>query len=232
MSDDRLDERLSNAARGYNEPPAPRREVMWERIEAARREAGAGSADRREPGGGSGRFRWNGPPRWAAWAVGMAALLAVGIGLGRLTMARQAASPATTGRSVAAAGPATAAPRTGRSDEVYRLAAAQTFSQAEALLVALKTDPIQDTASVRRLSSWAKDVLSSTRLLMDSPAGKDPRVSKLLGDLELVLVQVVQLEPGQDDAAARRLIEDAVRDHDMMPRIRSAVPAGQSAIGD
>ena len=42
--DDRLDELLRAAARGYNPPPDTPRALMWSRIEARRRGLGTGDA--------------------------------------------------------------------------------------------------------------------------------------------------------------------------------------------
>lgn len=230
--EDRMDGRLRAAVDGYNRPPAPPREAMWARIEAERR------VRRSQDGPGRRGGRRRGLPGWTPWAVGLAAMLALGVGLGRLTMSRSAAGTgrlASASSGVGGVGAGAASRRggggVGRRQALYRLAAAQTFGQAEALLTALKTDPPRDTADTRRLTGWARDVLSSTRLLMDSPAGRDPKVSHLLGDLELILVQIVQLSPEHDSPAARRLIDDAVKQRDVLPRIRSAVPAGAIAAG-
>ena len=48
----------------------------------------------------------------------------------------------------------------------------------------------------------------------------------LFTDLELILAQIVQLSGTPLQARERELIEDAMRDRDLLPRIRSAVPAG------
>jgi hypothetical protein len=111
---------------------------------------------------------------------------------------------------------------------LYRLAAAQTLTQAEALLTAYRASgiPTQDPAAARQLGSWGRQVLSSTRLLIDSPAGDDPRLRALFDDLELVLVQIIQLSGAQLDPGDRALINRALEDRDLLPRIRTAVPAG------
>jgi hypothetical protein len=48
----------------------------------------------------------------------------------------------------------------------------------------------------------------------------------LLDDLELVLVQIIQLSGAPLDPADRELIDRALADRDLLPRIRTAVPAG------
>ena len=109
----------------------------------------------------------------------------------------------------------------------YRTAALQTLAQAEALLTAYRgAENVRDPAAMQQAARWARDVLSSTRLLLDSPAGRDPQMRTLFTDLELILAQIVQISGTPLQARERELIEDAMRDRDLLPRIRSAVPAG------
>ena len=113
----------------------------------------------------------------------------------------------------------------------YRTAAVQTLVQAEALLTAYRgaEGTTRDPQALRDAARWARDVLSSTRLLMDSPAGRDPQLRTLFADLELILAQIVQLSGTTLDARERELIDRAMRERDLLPRLRSAVPAGLAA---
>ena len=113
----------------------------------------------------------------------------------------------------------------------YRTAAVQTLVQAEALLTAYRgaEGTTRDPQALRDAARWARDVLSSTRLLMDSPAGRDPQLRMLFADLELILAQIVQLSGTTLDARERELIDRAMRERDLLPRLRSAVPAGLAA---
>jgi hypothetical protein len=116
------------------------------------------------------------------------------------------------------------------SRALYRTAAAQTLVQAEALLTAYRTDEgPRDPQAMQQAARWARDVLSSTRLLIDSPAGRDPQMRELFTDLELILAQLVQLSGTPLQASERELIERAMRERDLLPRLRSAVPAGLAA---
>ncbi|MEO7501134.1 MAG: hypothetical protein ABIW94_00720, partial [Gemmatimonadaceae bacterium] len=111
-----------------------------------------------------------------------------------------------------------------RSEGPYQVAANRHLANAEALLTAFRTDS-RDARMDAQLSKWARDLLSNTRLLLDSPAAEDPQRARLLGDLELVLAQIVQLSPGaapQD----RELIEGSIRNGQVMTRLRTAIPAG------
>jgi hypothetical protein len=112
--------------------------------------------------------------------------------------------------------------------DLYHAAAVQTLVQAEALLTAYRAngDATRDPQAMQQAAHWARDVLSSTRLLMDSPAARDPKMRALFTDLELVLAQIVQLSGAPLQAAERDLIERAMRERDLLPRLRTAVPAG------
>lgn len=114
---------------------------------------------------------------------------------------------------------------------LYRAAARQTLVQAEALLTAYRAgdDPGRDRESIRQAGRWARDVLTSTRLLLDSPAANDPQFRALFTDLELVLAQIVQLSGAPLQADERDLIERSMRERDLLPRLRSVLPAGATA---
>jgi hypothetical protein len=116
------------------------------------------------------------------------------------------------------------APYTGGSQLPYQVATIRHLSNAEALLTAFRTDS-RDAKMDAQLSIWARDLLSNTRLLLDSPAADDPQRARLLGDLELVLAEIVQLSPGAS-AQDRGLIEGSIRNGQVMTRLRSAIPAG------
>jgi hypothetical protein len=104
----------------------------------------------------------------------------------------------------------------------YTVATAQHLTAAEAMLTAFKGDLSQGRMDAE-MASWGKELLSNTRLLLDSPAARDPARRKLLQDLELVLVQIVQLSPGAS-ARDRDLIKGALTDEQVLTRLRTAVP--------
>ncbi|HEX2721831.1 MAG TPA: hypothetical protein VHM24_02870 [Gemmatimonadaceae bacterium] len=107
----------------------------------------------------------------------------------------------------------------------YQVATQRHLADAEALLTSFSLGS-RDSRMDAQFAGWAKGLLSNTRLLLDSPAGDDPRRARLLQDLELVLAQIVQLSP---DAAAqdRELIQGSIQSGQVMTRLRSAIPAGQ-----
>ena len=112
----------------------------------------------------------------------------------------------------------------------YALAAIQHLTQAEALLTSFRADARGGKEADAQLSAWAKDLLVSTRLMLDSPAGSDPRMRRLLEDLELVLAQIAQLG-AQRAGDERNLIDEAVEGRNVLPRLRTTIPAGVRPVG-
>ena len=105
----------------------------------------------------------------------------------------------------------------------YRVAAMQHLVATEALLVALHTDA-RVGRSDTTIATWAGDLLGTTRLLIDSPAAKDPQLKQLLEDLELVLAQISRLPGAHGEAADLGIIDDAVRHRQIITRLRALSP--------
>jgi len=102
----------------------------------------------------------------------------------------------------------------------------QYLSEAEALLTSFRSRSISDQQMDAQLGTWARQLLTNTRLLLDSPVGADQQRRPLLQDLELVLVQIVQqLSPGSTPQD-RELIEKTLQQDHVMTRLRTAIPAG------
>jgi len=119
--------------------------------------------------------------------------------------------------------PNSASNPTGNS--AYQLTAVRHLSEAEALLTSFRTRTTADQQMDAQMGSWARQLLSNTRLLLDSPVANDPQRRPLLEDLELVLVQIVQLSPGSTPQD-REMIEKTLRQDHVMTRLRTAIPAG------
>jgi len=105
----------------------------------------------------------------------------------------------------------------------YRVATMQHLVTTEALLVSLRTD-VRAGRKDTTIATWAGQLLGTTRMLMDSPAGRDPQLKQLLEDLELVLAQISRLPGAQGEAADLGLIDDAVRHRQIMTRLRALSP--------
>jgi hypothetical protein len=108
----------------------------------------------------------------------------------------------------------------------YQFATQQHLKDAETLLTSFTLES-RDERMNTQFAGWAKGLLSNTRLLLDSPAGDDPRRAKLLQDLELVLAQIVQLSP-EAPAADRELVQGSIQNGLVMTRLRAAIPADGS----
>ena len=228
-ADAAFDAWIRRSALALNAPGPVPTEAMWSAIVAAHHTS-LSANEGRIPGVLAIRRS-----RWLPPAV-LAATLLLGVALDRFVIARsdRAATASVTGREPPF--PAATSAGSGAPSGLYRLAAVQTLSQAEALLTVYRSDgsdagsgtrsDARDLAAARQLAGWARDVLGSTRLLLDSPAGSDPQLRVLLDDIELVLVQIVRLSGTPLDSTDRALIDHALRDRDLLPRIRIAVPAG------
>jgi hypothetical protein len=210
---------LAQTAPALNAPPVTPRLEMWDAIATAQSTAEVASAGQLAdvlPFKRSRRFL----------PVAIAAALLLGVGIDRVVQRAPTTTPV-----VAPVAKTVSPSPTNDAAHLYHLAAVQTLSQAEMLLTAFRASDValHDPAAARQLGAWGREVLSSTRLLIDSPAGNDPQLRPLLNDLELVLVQVISLSGAPLDTNDRKLIDQTLRDRDLLPRIRTAVPAGITA---
>jgi hypothetical protein len=147
------------------------------------------------------------PRRWL-WPAAAAAVLALGIGIGRVSVRPE------TARWEGPSANATA----------YRLATQEHLSQSEAFLTLFRTTAT-DRSRDRLASASARQLLATNRLLLDSPAATDAATRLLLEDLELVLAEIAQLSPRSRDEDLQ-LIREGIERGNVMPRLRTAVPAG------
>ncbi len=134
---------------------------------------------------------------------------------GSAVVATAAPAPRGTTR-LASARPVTNGTESGPS--TYAVASQQHLTRAEALVAvvaAMPADAMMDSLTGR----WARDVLSNTRLLLDSPAGDDPVRRQLLEDLETVLVQLVQ-RSGRT-AEDRAMLDRTLQRTQILTRLRS-----------
>lgn len=239
--EDRLDAVLRDAAQDYNAPPPAPRAEMWQQIMAARR-AGRGAEGQSDLPPLVRPARWHNRPT-IRLAVGIAALVALGIGIGRVTApnapagsrsvapTRTAQAPASdTGSQrvgVAQPGPTSArgtAPSAGtrgqdRTGLPNRLATTEHLTHVETFLTEFTTRdaPIDFAAQ-------AQDLLGTTRLLIDSKRVRDVRIRKLLEDLELILVQIAALDSTRSED--RGFIADGLAQNQLRTRLRNAIPVG------
>lgn len=245
--DRELDETMRAAAREYNAPGDTPRERIWEGIRAERA--------RRAPMVPPARWR-----RWVLPAVA-AAVLALGIGIGRLyerMTATQAPRFATKEMPLDSGGPAPnppaepqvsaampdrttdtirnlhPAPRLSRPASriaqaapnlAFRLAVVEHFAGTEAMLTSFRDEAARGQVD-GQITSWARKLLTTTRLLQTAAAQQDPAMKRLLDDLELVLVQIAQYSPTNPHRAEElELIEHSIQRRDVIGKLRTTIPA-------
>jgi hypothetical protein len=205
MDDERMDKELDTlldeARRTYRVPPEPAVNALWQRIETDAFAMPTHAPARR---GNDWRFAW----RLAAASLVFGAVAgrwSAGI---RPAITIQAASSDETASVLPAARP-------------YQKTTEALLGQTAVLLAALGTD--RTSASLAsNVSDQATQLLGTTRLLLDSPAAADPQMRALLLDLELTLAQVARMQPARTNTELT-LINEAVAERDIVPRIRSAV---------
>ncbi len=221
MTNDRFEEFLKVHGDGYNSPPTTPKDAMWSAIEGAIVEEGMTSeadvvslASARLKKQAS-THRWQ--RGWGVWAAAAAAVLVVGVGIGRMSVTPPAGGDLAVGIAPEA-----------RARSMHSVAL-DYLTKTESLLTMVSSDARAGTVDAE-MAQWGRGLLLQTRLLMDSPAAEDPVIRQLLGDLEIILIQVAGLSStGQDLARDREeleMITEGLEDQDMMLRIRSAIPTG------
>jgi hypothetical protein len=206
VDDEDLDPRLGELVKEYHRPPEPPREELWARIVAARANQPHAGHSISPP---RGIRRWARPAVRFALPVGIAALLALAFGLGRLSVDPGQAPLAVT-------------PPTGTS-LAQQVATAEYLGRVEVFLTDFRAGARagrQDSVA----PADARRLLAATRLMLDSPGGRDSRVRPLLEDLELVLAEIAQL-PAEPNSGID-LITEGLDRRGTIARLRSAVPAG------
>jgi hypothetical protein len=215
MKEDRFEGLMRDAARTYRKPPEPDLEGMWTEIE---RETWGAVATTQPAHIEARRFG----TRASGWLA--AATLVIGIGLGRASnMVKRDASPATQ-QEVASVGSMAPVRSDTSFDAPYSVETSQYLGQTAALLIALPAETRSGHPDDKFVGR-AAELLTRTRLLLDSPAANDTQMRALLEDLELVLAQVVRLQNGQNgqDRTELDLINRALEQRDVIPRLRTAV---------
>lgn len=202
------------------------RAMMWGRIERQRR------AERDDISGASGNTHLAQQPAPAAHNVqvftmptawrriaAIAAVLVGGVAIGRYVVPSPEAARVAANDTTAAAGSM-------RSDFARRadpshVAMQEHLVKTVTLLAAVQTTPA--STAEQNLGPLAGELLATTRLLLDQPQLRDERTRRLLQDLELVLVQIVQARSSAPET--QRAPKETMRETDLLTRVRAVVTA-------
>ena len=201
------------------------REMMWARINRDRR-AGARAA------AAPPVARVFPSPRVWARAAAIAAVLVGGVAIGRYVVPAAPTLVAATDSAPlskdlvgngAGLGPDALAELPLSSDPV-RVAMGEHLARTVALLTTVRDqDPSMGPGA--DVSAWARELLTTTRLLIDEPQLRDERTRRLLQDLELVLVQIIQARGSAPET--QRAPKETLRETNLLPRMRAIVTASR-----
>jgi hypothetical protein len=224
MSGDRLEEWVDALRDEYHRPAEPPREEMWTAIEAR-----LGPRETRTRSlAGRRLLRLSMPKPLLAWSAAAAALVVLGVGIGRMT-APEAGTTSVPGAPLAGAdgSRASAAP--------LRVAVLRHLERSEGLITMVHADGRSGRVDPE-VGPWATTLLAETRLLLDHAESVDPTMRALLEDLELVLVQIVgTAELGAQDqgraSTEMSLTLDAIERREVVARIQALVPTGPGLAG-
>jgi hypothetical protein len=113
----------------------------------------------------------------------------------------------------------------------FRLAVVEHLAGTEAMLTSFRSAAKRGEVDAQ-ITSWAKNLLTTTRLLQSSAAQEDPTMKRLLDDLELVLVQIAQYtSTGIHHAEELELIEHSIERRGVIGKLHTTIPARLTPAG-
>lgn len=117
-----------------------------------------------------------------------------------------------------------AAPATS-TNMALRLAVVEHLAGTEAMLTSFRDEAARGEVDAQ-ITTWARNLLTTTRLLEASAAQQDPTMKRLLDDLELVLVQIAQYSSANPHRAEElELIEHSIERRGVIGKLRTTLPA-------
>jgi hypothetical protein len=113
----------------------------------------------------------------------------------------------------------------------YRLAVVEHLAGTEAMLTSFRAAAKHGDVDAQ-ITTWAKNLLTTTRLLEASAAEEDPTLKRLLDDLELVLVQIAQYKSANPHRAEElELIEHSIERRGVIGKLHTNIPARVTPAG-
>ena len=199
MNDKELDALLEDAGRHWRVPVDPPLDAIWTAVAA---EAFAPAPRRRAPG-------------WTTVGIAAAAALVIGVFGGQYLAHRGIVPPGSSAITGLPRGVQVSALPT---NDPNQRAMSELLGRTAILFAAFPADSAGPDSEISREGAR---LLTTTRLLIDSPVGADARLRNLLQDLELILAQVARFDP-RHRHDENQFIQTALDQHDIVPRIRSA----------
>ena len=198
MDEKELERRLAELRSSWRVPADPPLEELWHGIEAR-----AFPERRLRP--------------WSRTLLPLAAMLLLGFGIGQVTpgLLRSRGTAALAGGS----SPAPELIARPVSDEAPFVGIAADYLERVTGLLVTLADANRHGQPLENSTSQARDLLATTRLLLDSPQAADPKLQALLDDLELVLAQIARL-PRRAPQPEVNLIDQTLDQRDVLPRLR------------
>ena len=128
--------------------------------------------------------------------------------------------------------PGTRGPAAGSNASLaYRLAFVEHLAGTEAMLTSFRAAAKRGEVDAQ-ITTWARNLLTTTRLLQASAAQEDPTMKRLLDDLELVLVQIAQYtSAGPHHAQELELIEHSIERRGVIGKLHTNSPARLAPAG-
>jgi hypothetical protein len=209
---EKFEQFLQREVKDYNAPVTPPADAIWSKIE----QDVAVAID-------PVRVRRISTRRtWLAAGVGIAAALVIGIGLGRMTIDTDASRP----RLANVPTTMTAPDDSARTAAHAEAATMEHLAQTEIFLTAVRAD-LKAGRTDADLAERSRELLARTRLLLGASTDRSPATEELLQDLELLLAEISAL-PTSRPSMDLRLLNETMRQGDILPRIRTTLPAQSS----
>ena len=209
--DPKFEQFLEREVKDYHAPVTPPADAIWSAIERDVADAIAPNRVRRLT-----------PRRtWIAVGVGIAATLIVGIGVGRWSAGDNVTQlPAVSARSV------TMSDDSARTAAHAQASTLEHLAETEIFLTTVRSD-LKAGRTDEQLAERSRELLARTRLLLGASTDRSPATEELLEDLELLLAEISAL-PKSRPSMDLRLLNETMRQGDILPRIRTTLPAQSS----
>jgi hypothetical protein len=157
---------------------------------------------------------------WITVGVGLAAALVIGVALGRWTADEKTTQVATAPKAM------TTEDDSARMAAHAQAATMEHLAQTEIFLTAVRAD-LKAGRTDADLAARSRELLARTRLLLGASTDRSPATEELLQDLELLLAEIAAL-PTSRPSMDLRLLNETMRQGDVLPRIRTTLPAQSS----